>query len=151
LEVFINDVYGGFIMRMDVSRVDVWAASMEDRPGGLAAKLDALAQADIDLEFVNARRAPDKPGQGVVFVMPIKGARQIRATKKAGFEKTTSLHGIRIATGNKPGFSSELARKIADAGINLRAFSGASISNRAIFYLAFDSDADVNKALRLIQ
>ncbi len=138
-------------MRMDVSRVDVWAASMEDRPGGLAAKLDALAQADIDLEFVNARRAPDKPGQGVVFVMPIKGARQIRATKKAGFEKTTSLHGIRIATGNKPGFSSELARKIADAGINLRAFSGASISNRAIFYLAFDSDADVNKALRLIQ
>lgn len=138
-------------MRMDVSRVDVWAASMEDRPGRLAAKLDALAQADIDLEFVNARRAPDKPGQGVVFVMPIKGARQIRAAKKAGFEKTTSLHGIRIATGNKPGFSSELARKIADAGINLRAFSGASISNRAIFYLAFDSDADVNKALRLIQ
>ena len=138
-------------MRMDINRVDVWAANTEDCPGGLAEKLDALAQADIDLEFVNARRAPDKPGQGVVFVMPIKGARQIRAAKKAGFEKTKSLHGIRIATGNKPGFSAELSRKLADAGINLRAFSGASISNRAIFYLAFDSDADVNKALRLIK
>lgn len=138
-------------MRMDVNRVDVWAASMEDRPGGLAEKLDALAQADIDLDFVNARRAPDKHGEGVVFVMPIKGPRKIRAAKKVGFEKTKSLHGIRIATGNKPGFSSELARKIADAGINLRAFSGASISNRAIFYLAFDSETDVNKALRLIE
>lgn len=138
-------------MRMDVDRVDVWAASMEDRPGGLAEKLDALAQANIDLEFVNARRASDKSGQGVVFVMPIKGPRQIRAARKAGFEKTKSLHGIRIATGNKPGFSSELAQAIADAGINLRAFSGASISNRAIFYLAFDSDADVNKALRIIK
>ena len=138
-------------MRMDVNRVDVWAASMEDRPGGLADKLDALAQADIDLDFVNARRAPDKHGEGVVFVMPIKGPRKIRAAKKVGFEKTKSLHGIRIATGNKPGFSSELARKIADAGINLRAFSGASISNRAIFYLAFDSETDVNKALRLIE
>ncbi len=137
-------------MRMDISRVDVWAANTEDRPGGLAEKLDALAQADIDLEFVNARRAPDQPGQGVVFVMPIKGARQVRAAKKAGFEKTKSLHGIRIATGNKPGFSADLSREIADAGINLRAFSGASISNRAIFYLAFDSDADVNKVLRLI-
>lgn len=138
-------------MRMDISRVDVWAAGMEDRPGGLAEKLDALAQADIDLEFVNSRRAPDKPGKGVVFVMPIKGARQIRAARKAGFEKTKSLHGIRIATGNKPGFSAELSRNIADAGINLRAFSGASIGNRAIFYLAFDSDADVNKVLRLIK
>ena len=149
--MFVNYVYGGFIMRMDIDRVDVWAASIEDRPGGLAKKLDALAQADIDLEFVNARRAPDKPGKGVVFVMPVKGARKIRAAKKAGFEKTISLHGIRIATGNKPGFSSELAQKIADAGINLRAFSGASISNRAIFYLAFDTDADVNKVLRLIK
>jgi hypothetical protein len=138
-------------MRMDVDRVDVWAANMEDRPGGLAEKLDALAQANIDLEFVNARRAPDQPGQGVVFVMPIKGPRKIRAARKAGFEKTKSLHGIRIATGNKPGFSSELAREIADAGINLRAFSGASISNRAIFYLAFDTDADVSKVLRIIK
>jgi hypothetical protein len=138
-------------MRMDVDRVDVWAANMEDRPGGLAEKLDALAQANIDLEFVNARRAPDQPGQGVVFVMPIKGPRKIRAARKAGFEKTKSLHGIRIATGNKPGFSSELARDIAEAGINLRAFSGASISNRAIFYLAFDTDADVSKVLRIIK
>jgi hypothetical protein len=83
--------------------------------------------------------------------MPIKGARQIRAARKAGFEKTKSLHGIRIATGNKPGFSAELSRNIADAGINLRAFSGASIGNRAIFYLACDTDADVKKVLRLIK
>jgi len=138
-------------MKMDVSRVDVWAASMEDKPGALAEKLDALARAEIDLEFVNARRAYEQPCTGVVFVMPIQGAKQIRAAKKAGFEKTTSLHGIRIATGNKPGFSAELARIAANEGINLRAFSGASISNRAIFYLAFDSEADMKKALRLIK
>ena len=137
-------------MKMDVSKVDVWAASIEDKPGGLAEKLDALAKADIDLDFVNARRAPEKPGEGVVFVMPIQGARQIRAAKKAGFEKSTSLHGIRIDTGNKPGFSAELAKIIADEGINLRAFSGASISNRAIFYLAFDTSTDATKALRLL-
>ena len=138
-------------MRMDVSRVDVWAVNMEDKPGALAEKLDALARAGIDLDFVSARRAYEKPGTGVVFVMPIKGAKQIRATKKVGFEKTTSLHGIRIATGNKPGFSAELAHIFADEGINLRAFSGASISNRAIFYLAFDTEAEAKKAMRLIK
>ena len=138
-------------MKMDVSRVDVWAANMEDKPGALAEKLDVLARANIDLEFVNARRAYEKPGTGVVFVMPIQGAKQIRAARKAGFEKTTSLHGIRIATGNKPGFSADLAHIVGDEGINLRAFSGASISNRAIFYLAFDSEADMKKAMRLIK
>lgn len=138
-------------MRVDVSRVDLWAATIADRPGGLAEKLDVLAQADVDLEFVMARRAPEKPGTGVAFVTPIKGPRQMRAARKAGFEKTRSLHGIQIATGNKPGFSAELTRQIAEAGINLRGFSGASISNRAVFYLAFDSSADAGKAIRLFK
>ncbi len=136
-------------MRVDVSRVDVWAATIKDRPGALGEKLDALAQADIDLEFIIARRV--KPGKGVVFVTPIKGARQIRAARKAGFEKTKSLHGIRVATGNKPGFGAELTMQLADAGINLRGLSGAAIGNRAIFHLAFDSSDDASKAKRMLK
>ena len=138
-------------MRVDVSRVDVWAATIKDRPGALAEKLDALAQADIDLEFIIARRAHEKPGTGVVFVTPIKGARQIRAARKAGFKKTKSLHGLRVATGNKPGFGAELTMQLADAGINLRGLSGAAIGNRAIFHLAFDSSDDANKAKRMLK
>ena len=38
-------------MKMEVSRVDVWAASIKDRPGALAKKLEDLAQAGINLEF----------------------------------------------------------------------------------------------------
>ncbi len=136
-------------MRVDVSRVDVWAATIKDRPGALGEKLDALAQADIDLEFIIARRV--KPGKGVVFVTPIKGARQIRAARKVGFEKTKSLHGIRVATGNKPGFGAELTMQLADAGINLRGLSGAAIGNRTIFHLAFDSSDDASKAKRILK
>jgi hypothetical protein len=138
-------------MKVDVSRVDVWAASIEDRPGGLAEKLDVLARADVDLEFIIARRSSSTQGTGVVFVAPIKGPKQARAARKVGFEKTKSLHGIRVATGNKPGFSAELTKKLADAGINLRGFSGASIANRAVIYLGFDSDADAGKVLKLLK
>jgi len=137
-------------MKVDVSRVDVWAASIEDRPGGLAEKLDVLAQADVDLEFIIARRSSSTPEHGVVFVTPIKGPRQVRAARKVGFEKTKSIHAIRVATGNKPGFSAELTKKLAEAGINLRGFSGATIANRAAIYLGFDSDADAGKVLRLL-
>jgi hypothetical protein len=84
-----------------------------------------------------------------VYVTNIQGPKQARSAKKAGFEKTKSLHEVRIATGNKPGFSADVAMKIADAGINIRGFAGASISNRAVFYLAFDSEADANKVIKL--
>lgn len=137
-------------MKVDVSRVDVWAAGIKDRPGGLAEKLDALANAGVDLEFIIARRAPEKPGTGVVFVTPIRGPGQTRAAKKAGFEKTESLRGIRIATGNRPGLGAELTKQLAEAGINLRGLSAAAIGNRAVFHLAFDSNADANKAVRLL-
>jgi hypothetical protein len=138
-------------MRVDVSRVDMWVASIVDRPGGLAEKLAALAAAGIDLEFVNARRSPDKPGTGAAFVAPITGARQIRAARQAGFEKSESLHAIRIDTGNKPGFSAELTKKLSDAGLNLRGFSGNAIGNRALFYISFDTSADANKAVRSLK
>ncbi len=138
-------------MRMDISRVDMWAASIEDRPGGLVEKLETLAAAGIDLDFVSARRAPDKPGTGVAFVAPITGARQTRAAKEAGFEKSESLHAIRIDTGNKPGFSADLTRALANANLNLRGFSGAAITNRALFYIAFDTSADAGKAVRALK
>jgi len=138
-------------MKLDISRVDVWAASIEDRPGGLAEKLDALAQAGADLEFIVARRAPEKPGTGVVFVTPIKGARQIKAAKQAGFEKAASLHGLRIAAADKPGLGAKLTKQLGEAGINLRGLSAAAIGKRAIFHLAFDCNADANKAMRRLK
>jgi len=144
-------ITGGLTMRMDISRVDVWVASIEDRPGGLAKKLEALAQAGANLEFVIARRAPEKPGTGVVFVTPIKGAKQITAAKQAGFEKTSSMHELRIAAADKPGLGAKLTRQLGAAGINLRGFSGAAIGKRAIFHLAFDSNADANKAMHLLK
>ncbi len=47
-------------MELMVEREDVWIASLEDKPGALAAKLAALADAGADLDFVIARRSPDR-------------------------------------------------------------------------------------------
>ena len=51
-------------MKVNIARVDVWAATIEDQPGGLAGKLAALAKAGADLEFVVARRCPTGPARG---------------------------------------------------------------------------------------
>jgi len=138
-------------MKVNISRVDVWAASIKDRPGGLADKLEPLAKAGANLKFIIARRVPGKTKKGVVFVTPIKGAKQIRAAKKSGFKKTKSLQGLRIVVADRVGLATKITKQLAEARINLRGFSGASINKRAIFYMAFDKAADVSKATRILK
>lgn len=129
----------------------MWAATIKDRPGSLAQKLDALAKAGVNLEFLISRRMPEKPGGGVVFVTPIKGAKQVKAAKKAGFKKAQSIRSVRVAALDKPGLGVSLTQQIADAGINLRGLSGAAIGKRAVFRFAFDSAADAIRAMRLLK
>lgn len=138
-------------MKLEISRVDVWAAGIKDRPGGLAEKLDALAQAGANLEFLIARRRPDKPGIGVVFVTPIKGAGQVKAAGRAGFEKSKSLHSVRVAAADRPGLGARLTQQIAEAGINLRGLSAAAVGRRAIFHLSFDCATDAARAVRCLK
>ncbi len=138
-------------MSLVVERVDVWAATIEDRPGGLAEKLTPLAQAGADLQFVIARRAPDKPGAGVLFVTPLQGDAETAAGVKSGFTVADSLHSLRIQGDNKPGIGAQLAEKMADAGINLRGLSAAVIGDRFIMYLALDTADDAEKATSLLQ
>ena len=138
-------------MDLSVKRVDVWAASIEDEPGALASKLAALAQAGADLDFVIARRAPEEPGTGVVFVTPLAEDDQIAAATKAGFVVTDSLHSLRVEGPNRAGIAAELAGKLADGGINLRGLSAAGIAERFIIYLALDAAEDAATAMRLLQ
>src|SRR5437867_209322 len=111
-------------MKLKVNRVKVWAASIEDRPGSLAQKLEALAQAKANLEFVIARRTPERGhGQGVVFVTPLKAVAQQRAAVAAGFIETSDLHSVRVEGADKPGLGAVMTRVLASAGINLRGLS----------------------------
>lgn len=138
-------------MKLNINKIDVWAASIKDTPGQLAKKLDALAQAGANLKFLMARRAPNKPGRGVVFVTAITGAKQVRAARKAGFKKSKTISGIRVVAADRRGIAARLTKQIANAGVNLRGLSAVSLNKRAIFHLAFDSTADANKVVRCLK
>jgi hypothetical protein len=137
-------------MALKVSRVDTWAVTIDDRPGGLAGKLRALADGKANLEFVIARRAPDRPGTGVAFVTPVAGAAQ-RAAKQAGFAKTATLHTVRIQGPDKPGEGARIAAALAEAGLNMRGFSAAAIGRAFVAHVALDSAADAAKAVRVLK
>ena len=136
---------------MNVQRTDVWAATIDDRPGGLHEKLAGLAEAGANLEFVISRRTPEQPGEGVVFVTPIKGARQTNAAEQAGFRKTDRLHSVRVEGMDKPGVGAAMTEALADAGLNLRGVSGASLGRQFIAYLALDTADDAALAIQTLK
>ena len=136
-------------MDWTVERVDVWAATLQDEPGGLADKLEALAQEGGDLEFVIARRQPGEPGTGVVFVTPVQGDAEAAAIR-SGFAVTDSLHSVRVEGPDEPGVVARISRLLGEAGVNLRGLSGAAIGPRFVVHLALDSAEDSATAIRLL-
>jgi hypothetical protein len=136
---------------LDISKVDVWAATIDDKPGGINGKLEALAKAGADLEFIVARRAKEQPGQGVLFVTPLRGDAQINVARAAGFGASEHLHSVRIEAPDEPGLGFLLTRALAAAGINLRGLSAATINHRGVFLLAFDTAADADLAIHRLE
>jgi len=137
-------------MALKVSKVKVWAASIEDKPGGLAKVLDALAGAGANLECAIARRSPDKPGQGVVYVTPVKGKKVEAAAASVGLS-AAGIATLKVEGSDKPGIGASIARAVADAGINARGLSAAVIGRQFVAYIGFDSDADADRAAKAIR
>jgi hypothetical protein len=136
-------------MALKVTKADVWAATVEDRAGGAADKLDALSKAGANLEMLLARRT-DEPGKGVMFVTPLKG-KALKAAAATGLSKPPTIHSVRIEGGDKPGLGAKIARTLGDAGISFRGISAAAIGRKFVSYVACDSAEDQARAISVLK
>lgn len=138
-------------MTIKASRSDVWMAVIDDRAGGAADKLEALARAGADLETVFARRTPEHPGQGILFAGPIEGAKALRAAQEAGFRKSETIHGIRVEGSDKAGLGGRIARTLAEAGISFRGMQASVIGRSFLSFIALDTAEDAAKAVKVLR
>jgi hypothetical protein len=138
-------------MAYTVNKVDMWTGEIADRVGGLAAKLEALAAAGADLEVVVARRQPQAPGKGVVFLGPIAGAKAQKAARAARLTRAADLVALRVEGPDKPGECHRLVRLLAEAGLNLRGLAATTLGSKFAVSVAFDNAADAAKAARIIR
>ncbi len=134
-----------------ITRVDIWTGTVRDQPGGLAGKLEALSRGGANLEFVLSRRAPDRPGRGVVFVAPVKGAAQARAARKAGLRRATNLRSLKVVGPDRKGLGARITRALANAGINLRGLSAVAQNRRIVVYIAFDKGPGATRAVPILK
>jgi hypothetical protein len=128
-------------MSLEIRRIQVWSAEIPDRPGAAAARLERLAHAGVDLEFVFARPHPSRPDWALLFLAPITGPEEIQAAREAGLGPAVDVAMLRVEGENRPGVGFALMSALAVAGINLRGLSVSAVGGRYVSYLAFD-DAD---------
>ncbi len=136
-------------MAFEISKVDVWVGDLPDRPRALMRKLEVLSKAGANLEFVIAR--PAKRGKAVVFMVPLKGAAQIRAAEEVRLAKASSMHTLRVEGPDQPGLGERITRALADDGLNLRGLSAAVIGGRSVTYLRFANSENARTAKRALR
>ena len=133
-------------MALKITRTEVWMASIDDRAGGAADKLEALARAGADLQFVFTRRTPEQPGRGLMFAWPIKGKKAVEAAQMAGFSANNSMQGLRLEGGDKAGLGAKIARAMGNAGVSFRGMSATAIGSKFASHILFDSADDAARA-----
>jgi hypothetical protein len=138
-------------MKLKVTRTDVWMATIEDRAGGTAEKLEPLANAGANLEFVLVHRIPEHAGKGIAFIAPVKGAKVTKAAREAGFEKPVNISKVRIEGPDQPGLGAKITRAVGDASISFRGLSGTVFGRKFVAYLTLDSPIDAAKATRVLK
>jgi len=138
-------------MALKSTKAEVWAVSIDDRSGGVADKLEPLAKAGANFEMVFARRTPENPDKGMLFVTPVKGAKVTRAARKAGMGTPQTIYSVRIEGADRPGLGAKIARALGNAGISFRGISGIAIGGRFLSYIACDSARDQAKAIAALK
>lgn len=97
------------------------SVDVEDRPGGLASVGEALGNAGINIEGVCGFSSGGGRGTIHVCVMDAGGAR--KALEEAGLTIADEADAIltdAVPGADRPGTLGAMARRIADAGINVR-------------------------------
>jgi predicted amino acid-binding ACT domain protein len=138
-------------MALKATKAEVWAVSIDDRAGGIGDKLEPLAKAGANFEMVFARRTPEHPGKGMLFVTPVKGAKVTRAAREAGMGIPPTIYSVRIEGADRPGLGAKVARALGDAGLSFRGISGIAIGRRFVSYVACDSAEDQAKAIAALK
>jgi hypothetical protein len=137
-------------MSFKMQRVHVYHAEVDDKPGGISARLKKLAEAGAHLEYVYSQRSADKAGVGDLYVAPLHGASELAAAREAGMHMVAEPIVMRVEGDDKAGLGGRLTQAWEMAGINLHGLVMSVIGHKFVGYATFDSVADANRAATIL-
>jgi hypothetical protein len=132
-----------------ITKEHVWGGLLADHKGALAEKLRALSAGGLNLELIIARR--ESSGQGTLFISPLRTLPELESAEKAGLAKTGHRRTLRIEAPDAPGLGARITTALAEAGIDLASYSALALGGRCVTSIAFDSDADADRAKAVLE
>jgi hypothetical protein len=137
-------------MSFKMQRVHVYHAEVEDKPGGISAKLKQLAEGGAHLEYVDSQRSISKPGMGDLYVAPLTGTAELKAAKAAGLHEVPEPIVMRVEGDDKAGLGGRLTQAWEMAGINLHGLVMTVFHGKFVGYVTFDTPQDANRAATIL-
>jgi len=137
-------------MPLSVKRITLWRADVENQPGVLARVLEPLAAAGADLRVVMGYRFPTTPERSAVELYPVSGRRVTEAAGRGGLA-ASDIPCVLVEGDNRPGWGAQMARALADAGINIAFVMAQVIGRRFAAALGFENDAAAAEAMKIIK
>jgi hypothetical protein len=89
---------------------------LEDRPGELAKLGEATGAAGINIEGMSGQT---REGRGEIHILVEDAQAAREALSGAGIEVQEERDALVVAVEDRPGTMAEVARKLADAGVNV--------------------------------
>ncbi len=137
-------------MAFSIRKVQVWTGHISDRPGAAAAKLELLARAGADLEFIFTRPARDKPETGTIYLAPLKTPPELEAARMADLVQARDVAMLCVEGANRPGIGYAIMSRLAVAGINLHGLSVSVLGDRFAAYLLLGSPDAAAMAVQVL-
>ncbi len=137
-------------MPFSVKRITLWRADVENQPGVLARVLEPLAAAGADLRVVMGYRFPTTPERSAVELYPVSGRRVTEAAGRGGLA-ASDIPCVLVEGDNRPGWGAQMARALADAGINIAFVMAQVIGRRFAAVLGLENDAAAAEAMKIIK
>ena len=101
---------------------------LEDRPGTLADMLEALGKASINIEGACGYAIE---GKGIIHILVEDVGAAGRTLEEVGIEVGDEREVLVVEVEDRPGAGGEVARRIANAGVNIDRFYMAT-NNRSV-------------------
>jgi len=130
---------------LTAKKVDVWTTTVKDGDG-LSRKIEQLATAGADLDFILSRQVHEQPGTSVLYLTPLEGDKQTQTAERLGFRRTQHMHSVQVSGPNEPGIAYRITSALASEGIAARAVSASRLGSQFTMFLSFNSEQEAEQA-----
>jgi predicted amino acid-binding ACT domain protein len=131
---------------ISIKKMTLWRKDALNNPGVLAEVLRPLAESGANLRVVIGYASAADPERASIELSPVSG-KEARAARLAA----SPIACISVEGDDRPGLGAQIARAIADAGINVSFIVAQTVGSRFAAVLGFGDEktaAVASKALR---